>query len=80
MAMPALNPDDKTALELALRELDYPAPRNKVLEMAKMNDAPRRVLEAIMELPETADFHDRSQLHDALGIDVPGMKPTGGWE
>lgn len=78
--MPILNPDDKAALERALRDLDYPAPRDKVLEIAKMNNAPAQAILAIEQLPETADFHDGNQLRDALGIDVPGVRPTGGWE
>ena len=78
--MPGLSPDDKAALEYALRELDYPAPRDKVLEVARMNDAPRGAIDAILALSETADFHNRDQLHDALGIDVPGVRPTAGWE
>ena len=78
--MPMLNADDKAALEHALRELDYPAPRDKVLEIAMMNNAPGAAIDAIRELPETADFHDREQLRNALGIDVPGIRPTGGWE
>ena len=75
-----LNPDDKTALQDALRDLDYPATREKVVELAKENNAPRDAIAAILELPETADFHDPVQLRQALGIDVPGVKPTGGWE
>ena len=78
--MPNLTPDEKIALQDALRNLDYPAPREKLIELAKENNAPRRALELLLELPETADFHDASQLRDALGIDVPGVQPRGGWE
>lgn len=75
-----INPDDKTALEHALSNLDYPATREKVVELAKENNAPREAIAAILELPETADFHDPAQLRQALGIDVPGVKPTSGWQ
>lgn len=75
-----LNQDDRTALQDALKNLDYPATREKVVELAKENNAPRHAIAAILELPETADFHDPGQLRQALGIDVPGVKPTGGWE
>ena len=75
-----LDPDDKTALQDALRDLDYPATRGKLVELAKENNAPRHAIAAILELPENADFHDPAELREALGIDVPGVKPTGGWE
>ena len=75
-----LKPGDKTALQDALRNLDYPATREKVVELAKENNAPRDAITAILELPETADFHDPAQLRQALGIDVPGVKPSGGWQ
>jgi len=78
--MAKLNPDEKVALEEALRDLDYPAPRGKVVELAKSNNAPRHAIEAILELPETADFRDPEQLRQALDIDVPGVRPSGGWE
>ena len=75
-----LKPGDKTALQDALRNLDYPATREKLVELAKENNAPRDAITAILELPETADFHDPAQLRQALGIDVPGVKPSGGWQ
>ena len=75
-----LDPEDKTALENALRDLDYPATRGKLVELANENKALGHAIAAILELPETADFHDPAQLREALGIDVPGVKPTGGWE
>ena len=78
--MTKINPDDKTALQDALKNLDYPATREKVVELAKENNAPRDAIAAILDLPETTDFHDPDQLREALGIDVPGFKPTGGWE
>ena len=78
--MTHLDPDEKTALQDALKDLDYPATREKVVELAKENNAPRHAIAAILDLPETADFHDPAQLRQALGIDVPGVKPAGGWE
>jgi hypothetical protein len=69
-----MNPDDKTALEQALRGLDYPAPRNKLIEMAKINNASRHVIERLQELPETADFQNADRLREALGVDVPGVR------
>jgi len=78
--MPKLDAQEKVALQEALRDLDYPAPRGKVVELAKANNAPPRAIEAILELPETADFHDPDQLRRALDIDVPGVRPSGGWE
>ena len=78
--MTHLDPDEKTALQDALKDLDYPATREKVVELAKENNAPRDAIAAILQLPETADFHDSAQLQQALGIAVPGVKPAGGWE
>lgn len=68
------------AIERALRGLDYPAPRNKLVSTAMSNGAPPEVIERLTELPETADFQDEQSLRDALGISVPGARPAGGWE
>jgi hypothetical protein len=64
----------------ALRGLDFPAPRNKLIAKAQENGAPDRIMEAIRELPETADFHDADELSQVLGVRVPEEKPRGGWE
>ena len=77
--MEPTNHDHNEALERALAGLDYPAPRGKLIELAKSNNAPREVLERLLQLPETADFHDERQLHDTLGVSVPGTHPHG-WE
>ena len=71
--------DDNEALERALTGLDYPAPRNKLVELAKSNNAPRAVIERLLRLPETADFRDEHQLHETLGVHVPGTRPQG-WQ
>jgi hypothetical protein len=54
-------PQDPTIneLEAALRGLDYPAPRAKLLTVAHLNRASREVVNRIDELPETADFLKR---------------------
>jgi hypothetical protein len=66
-------------LEAALRGLDYPAPRSKLLTVAALNHAPARVVNRILELPETADFVNEDELRRALGITVHGEHPHG-WE
>ena len=66
-------------LEEALRGLDYPAPRAKLLTVATLNHASLEVVNRILELPETADFVNQKELHDALGVRVPGEHPHG-WE
>jgi hypothetical protein len=66
-------------LEAALRGLDYPAPRSKLVTVANLNDAPPEVVARLLELPETADFVNEEQLRDALGVTVPGEHPHG-WE
>jgi hypothetical protein len=71
---------EKDELERALAGLDYPAPRNKLIEVAKINNASAHVIERLLELSETADFQDESELHESLGIDVPGNRPEGGWQ
>ena len=70
---------DIKELERALAGLDYPAPRNKLMNKALENRAPRSVIDRILELPETSDFMDESQLHDALGVRIPGTRPRG-WQ
>jgi hypothetical protein len=75
-----MNDDQREALEAALSGLDYPAPRNKLVSVALANGASREVIDRIRELPETADFHDARELHRALGVEVPGAHPGGGWE
>jgi hypothetical protein len=77
--MERTNRDANAALERALAGLDYPAPRGKLIEVAKSNNAPREVIELLLRLPETADFHNERQLHDTLGVNVPGTHPHG-WE
>jgi hypothetical protein len=66
-------------LEAALRGLDYPAPRAKLLTVAHLNRASPEALSRILELPETADFLNEEQLHRALGVTVPGEHPHS-WE
>jgi hypothetical protein len=65
--------------EAALRGLDYPAPRNKLLSVAALNHASTRVIDRILELPETADFVNEEQLRSTFGITVHGETPHG-WE
>ena len=64
-------------LEAALRGLDYPAPRAKLLTVA--HRASPEAISRILELPETADFLNEEQLHRALGVTVPGEHPHS-WE
>jgi len=66
-------------LEAALQGLDYPAPRAKLVTVAALNHASPEVVNRILELPETADFVNEEQLHQALGVKVPGEHPHG-WE
>jgi hypothetical protein len=66
-------------LENALRGLDYPAPRAKLLTVAHANGASPETVSRILELSETADFVNAEQLRSALGIVVPGEHPHG-WE
>jgi len=66
-------------LETALRGLDYPAPRAKLVTVAALNHASPEVLNRILELPETADFLNEEQLREALGVTVHGEHPHG-WE
>lgn len=66
-------------LEEALRGLDYPAPRGKLVATALSNGASREVIARLLELPETADFIDEEALYRALGVRVAGTHPHG-WE
>jgi hypothetical protein len=75
-----MNQDEKSELEHALVGLDYPAPREKLIEVARVNNAPHHVLERFRQLPETADFHDEGDLYRVLGINVPGDRSGRGWE
>ena len=73
--------DDMTkALEDALRGLDYPAPRSKLIAKAIENGAPPAVIARLRELPETSDFLNPDQLKDALGVWVTPTIPGRGWE
>jgi hypothetical protein len=73
--------DDPMAseMEAALRGLDYPAPRAKLLEVAGLNHASSRVMNRILSLPETADFLNEEQLRKEFGVTVHGEHPHG-WE
>lgn len=66
-------------LEAALRGLDYPAPRNKLVSTAIANGASQAAIDRLLELPETADFLNEDALRRTLGVDVPGERPRG-WE
>jgi hypothetical protein len=68
-----------SSLEAALRGLDYPAPRNKLVATAIENGASAETLGRLLELPETADFLNEEELRRALGITVIGSHPHG-WE
>jgi hypothetical protein len=74
-------PADPTTkdLELALRGLDYPAPRAKLLTTARANGASPAAVRRILELPETADFVNEEELQRTLGVSVSGTHPHG-WE
>ena len=66
-------------LEVALQGLDYPAPREKLLSVARLNGAPPEVVNRLRELPETADFINEDELRRTLGVTVHGTHPHG-WE
>jgi hypothetical protein len=66
-------------IEAALRGLDYPATRSKLLTVAFENGASRDVVDRILDFPETADFLNEHALEQALGVRVPGAHPHG-WE
>lgn len=78
--MTNLTAETKAALETALKDLDYPAPRSKLIEVARINHAPPSAIAALLTLPETADFPDAGRLREALGVDVPGVHPGREWE
>jgi hypothetical protein len=67
-------------IQNALRGLDFPAPRNKLIAKAVENNASIDVIERIRELPETADFHSPAELHEALGVTLPEEHPGREWE
>ena len=72
--------DDVTnELEQALRGLDYPAPRAKLITKALENGASSAVIRRLEEFPETADFLNEDQLRERLGVTVRGTQPHG-WE
>ena len=66
-------------LEAALRGLDFPAPRNKLVAKAIENGASPAALGRILELPETADFHDEDEVRRVLGVTIRAEHPHG-WE
>jgi hypothetical protein len=74
-------PTDPTTKELedALRGLDYPAPRAKLVTIARTNGASPAAVRRILELPETADFVNEEELRRTLGVTVSGTHPHG-WE
>jgi hypothetical protein len=65
--------------EDALRGLDYPATRSKLITVASLNNAPAAVIDRLNQFPETADFLNEEDLHRALGVTVHGEQPHG-WE
>jgi hypothetical protein len=67
------------SLEAALRGLDYPAPRSKLVATAIENGASAETVGRLLELPETADFLNEEDLRRALGVTVVGSHPHG-WE
>ena len=46
----------KNELEEALRGIDHPAPRSKLITIAHQNGASSAVINRLNEFPETADF------------------------
>jgi hypothetical protein len=76
MTDPNTPPDD---LQTALRGLDYPATRSKLVTVALQNGASRAIIDRILELPETADFVDEDALERVFGVRVPGAHPEG-WQ
>lgn len=69
----------KKELEEALRGIDYPAPRGKLITIAHLNGASAAVINRLNEFPETADFLNEEELREALGVTVHGEQPHG-WE
>ena len=74
-------PKDPTTKELedALRGLDYPAPRAKLVTTARATERLLRSSNAFWSCPETADFVNQEELRRTLGVNVPGEHPHG-WE
>lgn len=70
----------QTDIQQALRGLDFPAPRNKLIAKAVENGASIDVIDRIRELPETADFHNPAELREALGVSLPEEHPGREWE
>ena len=64
----------------ALRGLDFPAPRNKLIAKALENGAGADVINRIRQLPETADFHNPAEVQEALGVVLPDEHPGREWE
>jgi hypothetical protein len=75
--MGELTSDQRRRIVDALRGLDFPAPRNKLISTALQNGAGQEVLDLPQQFPETADFHE---LHAVLGVEIPETRPPGGWE
>lgn len=71
---------NRSDLENALRGLDFPAPRNKLVAKALENRAPVEVIDRIRQLPETADFMTPDDVHQALGIEVLDVRHPHDWE
>jgi hypothetical protein len=71
---------NRSDLEHALRGLDFPAPRNKLVAKALENQAPVDVIERIRELPETADFLTPDDVRNALGVEVSDVRQPHDWE
>ena len=77
--MPSSKDPTTEELEAALRGLDYPAPRGKLVAVARANGASPETVNRLLELPETADFLNEEDLRRKLGITVRGERPHG-WE
>jgi hypothetical protein len=73
-------PMDPHVIEAALNDIDYPAPRNKLIAVALERGAPAAVIARLRELPETADFQSAADASRALGAQLTEEVPTGGWE
>ena len=71
---------DQSDLAYALRGLDFPAPRNKLIAKAIENQASPDVVARIRELPETADFLSPADVRKAFGVDIPDVTRPHGWE
>ncbi|HVZ21140.1 MAG TPA: DUF2795 domain-containing protein [Vicinamibacterales bacterium] len=71
---------DQFDLENALRGLDFPAPRNKLIAKALENRASADVIARLREVPETADFLTPEDVRKSFGIDVPDVRQPHDWE